>query len=50
MQNEEIRTLFNLFFKYEPEFRSFVKENGDKTIEELAMEFDIDLEILKKFL
>ena len=33
-----------------PQFQEFVKANQGKTIDEIAMEYDVDLNILKNFM
>lgn len=42
--------LYKTMIETNPQFRQFVKDNENKTIEEIAMSYDIDLNLLKKFM
>lgn len=42
-----IENIYDTMQRTNPEFKSFLAENENKTIEDIAMEFDIDLEVLK---
>lgn len=44
--NQVYRQLINS----NPEFKKFVQDNNNKTIEEIAMEYNINLDILKKLI
>lgn len=46
MQKETINNLYHSMLE-NAEFKKFVKENENKTIEEIAMEYDIKLELIK---
>lgn len=42
--------LYKTMLESNPQFRKFVNDNKDKTIEEIAMSYDIDLNLIKKFM
>lgn len=42
--------IYNALVQSNPQFRQFVKDNEGKTIEDVALEYDIDLSILKQFM
>lgn len=42
--------LYKTMIETNPQFKQFVKDNENKTIEEIAMSYDIDLNLLKKFM
>lgn len=44
------KALYTEMIQTNPQFRKFVKDNEGKTIEDIAMEYDIDLSILNQFL
>lgn len=44
------QTVYNALMQSNPQFRQFVKNNEGKTIEDLALEYDIDLNLLKQFM
>lgn len=45
-----VNDYYNNMVNTNPQFKRFVEQNKDKTIEEIAMEYDIDLSILKYFM
>lgn len=50
VDNKNPQDIFNFLVNTNPQFKQFVEKNKDKTIEDIAMDYDIDLELLKKFL
>lgn len=49
-QNSFVIELFNNMLKTNSQFRKFVKDNEEKSIEDIAMEYDIDIEAIKKYM
>ena len=49
IKKEPIKKEFDLMLE-NPKFNKFVKENEKKTIEEISLEYDIDLNILLNLL
>ena len=41
--------IFNNMMNTNPQFRDFVEKNKNKSIEEIAMEYDLDMSILNYF-
>lgn len=42
--------VYNQLYNTNPQFQKFVNDTKGKTIEDIAMEYDIDLDILKQFM
>lgn len=40
----------NMLMKSNPQFKKFIEENEKKSIKEIAMEYDLDLDMIKKFI
>lgn len=47
LKNGNVETYFNNLMNTNPQFRKFVEQNKNKSIEDIAMEYDLDLSILK---
>lgn len=50
IENKNPQNLFEFMINTNPNFRQFVDKNKDKTIEDIAMEYDLDLDLIKKFM
>lgn len=42
--------VYNYMLQNNPQFKKFLQDNQGKTIEDIALAYDIDLNILKQFL
>ena len=50
ISNKNPHELYQQMYNNNPQFKKFVKDNENRTIEDIAMEYDIDLNILKQFM
>lgn len=50
LKNKNPNELYNQMLQTNPQFKKFVDENEGKTIEEIALAYDIDLDLIKKFM
>lgn len=50
LSGKDPNAVFNSLMQTNPQFQKFVKENEGKTIEDMALEYDIDLNLLKQFM
>lgn len=50
MSGKDPQILFNSLMQNNSQFRDFVNKSQGKSLEDLAMEYDIDIDLLKKFL
>lgn len=50
MAGRNPQDLYNDMINTNPQFKEFVENNKNKTIEDIALEYDIDLNLLKKFM
>lgn len=42
--------MYNTMLQTNPQFQKFVKDNEGKSVEDIALAYDIDLSILKQFM
>lgn len=42
--------VYNYLLQTNPEFKKFVEDNQGKTIEDIALSYDIDLNLIKQFM
>lgn len=49
-KQSKIEAMYNNLLRNNPQFRQFVKENEGKSIQDIAMEYDLDLSILKNLI
>lgn len=42
--------VYNYMLKNNPQFRQFVNDNRNKSIEDIALAYDIDINLLKQFM
>lgn len=47
---KRIKDRFYKMIKEEPDFEKFIKDIESKSLEEIAMEFDLDYEFIKQFI
>lgn len=50
MSGKNPQDVYNFMMQTNPQFKKFVEDNKDKTIEDIALAYDIDLDIIKKFM
>jgi len=50
MNGKNPNELYNSMLNSNPQFKKFVQDNEGKTVEEIAMAYDIDMNILKQFM
>jgi len=48
--NKKPQDVFSYLIQNNPQFKDFVDKNKDKTIEDIALDYDIDISMLKQFL
>lgn len=50
MSGKNPQDLYNYMLNTNPQFKQFVNDNKDKSIEDIALAYDIDLNLIKKFM
>lgn len=50
MEGKSPEGVYNYLMQTNPQFQKFVKDNEGKTIEEIALAYDIDLDLIKKMM
>lgn len=50
MKNTSPESIYNEMIKSNPQFKSFVEKNKGKSVEQIAKEYNVDLEQIKSFL
>lgn len=50
MTGKNPNELYSQMLKTNPDFKKFVEDNENKTIEQIALDYDIDLSMLKRFM
>lgn len=50
MSGKNPQDVYDFMIQTNPQFRKFVEDNKDKSLEDIALAYDIDLDIIKKFM
>ena len=50
MEGKTPEGVYNYLMQTSPQFKKFIQDNQGKTIEDIAMDYDIDLDLIRKFM
>lgn len=50
MSGKNPQDVYNYMLSNNPQFRQFIEENKGKSLEDIALAYDIDLDLIKKFM
>ena len=50
MDGKSPEGVYNYLMQTNPQFKRFIQDNQGKSIEDIAMEYDIDLDMVKRFM
>ena len=50
MSGKDPQEVYNYLMQNNPQFKQFINDNQGKTIEDIALSYDIDLNMIKQFM